>query len=58
MDVVAGRLRNRITGERTLTHELIKLFKIARTLIKEPNLRLYLVQTAKDVKNMYYRYHV
>ena len=34
------------------------LFKIVRTLIKEPNLRLYLAQTAKDVKNMYYRYHV
>ena len=34
------------------------LFKIVRTLIKEPNLRLYLVQTAKALKNMYYRYHV
>ena len=34
------------------------LFKIVRTLIKEPNLRLYLVHTAKEVKNMYYRYHV
>jgi hypothetical protein len=33
-------------------------FKIVRTLIKEPNLRLYLVKTAKEVKNMYYRYHV
>jgi isoprenylcysteine carboxyl methyltransferase (ICMT) family protein YpbQ len=33
-------------------------FKIVRTLIKEPNLRLYLVETAKEVKNMYYRYHV
>jgi hypothetical protein len=34
------------------------LFKIVRALIKEPNLRVYLVQTAKEVKNMYYRYHV
>jgi isoprenylcysteine carboxyl methyltransferase (ICMT) family protein YpbQ len=34
------------------------LFKIVRTLIKEPNLRLYLLQTAKEAKNMYYRYHV
>jgi len=34
------------------------LFKIVRTLIKEPNLRLYLVKTAKEAKNMYYRYHV
>ena len=34
------------------------LFKIVRTLIKEPNLRLYLVHTARDLKNMYYRYHV
>ena len=33
-------------------------FKIVRTLIKEPNLRLYLVKTAKEAKNMYYRYHV
>lgn len=33
-------------------------FKIVRTLIKEPNLRLYLAKTAKEVKNMYYRYHV
>ncbi len=33
-------------------------FKILRTLIKEPNLRLYLVKTAKEAKNMYYRYHV
>jgi hypothetical protein len=34
------------------------VFKIVRTLIKEPNLRLYLVKTAKEAKNMYYRYHV
>ena len=34
------------------------VFKIVRTLIREPNLRLYLVHTAKDLKNMYYRYHV
>jgi hypothetical protein len=34
------------------------LFKIVRALIKEPNLRVYLVQTLKDAKNMYYRYHV
>jgi len=34
------------------------LFKIVRALIKEPNLRHYLVHTAKDLKNMYYRYHV
>jgi hypothetical protein len=34
------------------------LFKIVRALIREPNLRLYLVHTAKDLKNMYYRYHV
>ena len=34
------------------------VFRAARTLMKEPNLRLYLVQTAKEVKNMYYRYHV
>lgn len=34
------------------------LFKIVRVLIREPNLRLYLVQTAKEAKNMYYRYHV
>jgi hypothetical protein len=34
------------------------LFKIVRALIKEPNLRVYLVHTMKDLKNMYYRYHV
>jgi isoprenylcysteine carboxyl methyltransferase (ICMT) family protein YpbQ len=34
------------------------LFKIVRTLIREPNLRMYLVHTAKEAKNMYYRYHV
>ena len=33
-------------------------FKIVRTLIQEPNLRLDLVKTAKELKNMYYRYHV
>ncbi len=33
-------------------------FKIVRALIREPNLRLYLVKTAKEAKNMYYRYHV
>ena len=36
----------------------IYVFKIVRTLIKEPNLRMYLVKTAKEAKNMYYRYHV
>jgi hypothetical protein len=34
------------------------LFKIVRVLIQEPNLRLYLVKTVKETKNMYYRYHV
>ncbi len=34
------------------------VFKIVRVLVKEPNLRLYLATTAKDLKNMYYRYHV
>ena len=34
------------------------LFKIVRVLIREPNLRLYLVKTVKEAKNMYYRYHV
>ena len=33
-------------------------FKIVRLLIKEPDLRLYLVKTAKEARNMYYRYHV
>lgn len=32
--------------------------RIARALIREPNLRFYLKHTLKDLKNMYYRYHV
>ncbi len=30
----------------------------AYEVISKPNLRRYLVATLKDVKNMYYRYHV
>jgi len=33
-------------------------FKITRALIREPNLRFYLKHTMKDLKNLYYRYHV
>ncbi len=32
--------------------------KIAHALITKPNLRYYLIATLKDVKHMYYRYHV
>jgi hypothetical protein len=32
--------------------------EVVRVLIREPNLRLYLLRTAKEAKNMYYRYHV
>ena len=37
---------------------LILGLKIIYTLITKPNLRYYLVQTLKDVKHMYNRYHV
>jgi len=33
-------------------------FKIVYTLATKPNLRYYLTQTLKDVKYLYYRYHV
>ena len=32
--------------------------KVCYALITKPNLRAYLIHTLKDVKNMYYRYHV
>ena len=32
--------------------------KVVNALITKPNLRYYLVATLKDVKHMYYRYHV
>ncbi len=34
------------------------LFKAVYALSTQPNLRHYLKHTLKDVKNMYYRYHV
>jgi hypothetical protein len=34
------------------------LIKIVHALITQPNLRVYLTATMKDLKNMYYRYHV
>ena len=37
---------------------LILGLKIIYTLITKPNLRYYLTQTLKDVKYLYYRYHV
>ena len=32
--------------------------KVVYTLATKPNLRYYLIQTLKDAKYMYYRYHV
>ena len=37
---------------------LILGLKVVYTLATKPNLRYYLVQTLKDVKHMYNRYHV
>ncbi|MDD5222958.1 MAG: hypothetical protein PHE84_03135 [bacterium] len=37
---------------------LILGLKIVYTLATKPNLRYYLIQTLKDAKYMYYRYHV
>ena len=32
--------------------------KSVYALITKPNLRRYIIETLKDVKHMYYRYHV
>ncbi len=34
------------------------LIKMIHALATQPNLRHYLSHTLKDLKNMYYRYHV
>ena len=34
------------------------VYKFVRALITKPNLRYYVASVLKDVKNMYYRYHV
>ena len=41
-----------------VTGLLYVVFKTIYTLITKPNLRAYIVHTLKDVRNMYYRYHV
>ena len=33
-------------------------FKVTYNLIKKPNLRYYVWKSIKDIKYMYYRYHV
>jgi len=34
------------------------VIKISHAVATQPNLRHYLAHTLKDLKNMYYRYHV
>ena len=34
------------------------VYKFVHALITKPNLRYYAASVLKDVKNMYYRYHV
>jgi len=34
------------------------LYKATYALVKKPNLRYYVIKTLKDMKYLYYRYHV
>jgi len=40
------------------TGALYSVYKVTRALVTKPNLRYYLWRTLKDVRHMYYRYHV
>ena len=33
-------------------------YKVTHALVTKPNLRYYVAKTLKDIKYMYYRYHV
>ena len=41
-----------------VTALVVVVYKVTHSLVTKPNLRYYAIKTIKDIKHMYYRYHV